>query len=100
LGKYTREPSARDRRDILICLKKHGWMLIAHIARKISTNNREIVKKVCDDYVENGLAKTQIAKEVGFEKSSGLAYHITDIGIEKANKIQKIMEDSETKNFF
>jgi hypothetical protein len=90
----------RDRRDILICLKSGAWMLVSHIARKISTNNREVVKKVCDDYVEQGFAESKAAKEIGFERSVGFAYHITPDGLEKAEKIQKIMEDPDTKNFF
>ncbi len=68
-------------------------MLVSHIARKISTNNREVVKKVCNDYVEQGFAEMKDAKEVGFEKSVGMAYHITPNGLEKAEKIQKIMDE-------
>lgn len=98
--KNPRVPSVRDRRDILFCLKSGSWLLVSHIARKISTNNREIVKKVCDDYVEQGLALKEDALEHGFEKSVGSAYHITTKGIEKAEKIQKMMEDPETKGFF
>ena len=100
LENMPREPSPRDRRDILLCLKKNSsWMLVSHIARKIASNHRGVVKRVCEDYVKQGLALEELASK-HFEKSTSSAFHITEKGMEKANKIQKYLDDPDTKDFF
>jgi len=100
LENMPREPSPRDRRDVLLCLKKNSsWMLVSHITRKIASNSSEIAKKVCKDYVEQGYALEEPASKY-FPKSTGSAFHISDKGIEKAQKIQKMVEDPDTRNWF
>ena len=97
----SREPSARDLREVLLTLYKNGsWCIGSDIARKITSNDRGKAGKACKQFVEQGLALSEEAKEHGFETSVAMAYHITEKGIEKIKKIQKRMEDPETKNFF
>ena len=97
----SREPTPRDLREVLLTLYKNGsWMVGSDIARKITSNDRGKAKKACKQFIEQGLALGELAKEHGFETSISMAYHITEKGIEKVKKIQKRMEDPETKNYF